>query len=282
MSPTIRNDPDRPSGGHALLEGSRPRRGRGSHGRERVVRPFPVGGWTLGQAAPPVPGRAGGRGAAARAGDRRPRPRGIAGRPSVERRARPRPPVLAGRDAEPQPDDHRAADRHAVFGPAAVAPGRLPTPEVPDEPPGGTSPPEPPQIAAVVEPPPTISRPVRLAEPRAVLCRRPWFSLLAAGGGWALLRRPAAAPAPSPQPSGPGPALRGRLRPEGRRGAGRLGRRSREDRRGGSGRRLRLAGPGGARRCRLGDERTRRLAPRPVLRPQRDGPDRARRRIAPP
>ena len=69
----------------------------------------------------PLPVEVVGQAPAARTDDRRPRARGTAGRPAVQRRARPGSPVLAGRDAEPWPYDRGSAGRCSTAGTRSAA-----------------------------------------------------------------------------------------------------------------------------------------------------------------
>ncbi len=205
MSPTIRNDPDRPSGGHALLEGP-DLAGVVAVTVENVSSGlFLSAGGRWAKLPLPVAGRGGGPSAAARADDRRPRARGTAGRPAVQRRARPGSPVLAGRDAEPRPYDRGSAGRCSTAGTRSAAGrdcrARLSGTRSPERPLGDRSP------AGVS----TCYRrrrrsaahrftPARRVAPRAALAALALVVLLAAGGAWALLRRPATEPTPSPPP----------------------------------------------------------------------------------
>lgn len=204
MSPTIRNDPDRPSGGHALLEGP-DLAGVVAVTVESVSSGLFLsagGRWAkLPHAFPAeVVGQALRLGptivdhvpeellVALRSNDGRDlgrlfwqdvmpsRGRAIAAPPAA-----PPPPALAALPAVT-----------AVPSPAPEASSVLSEIEAQPAPP--------PVPAPVDDPRPVVSRSARRIVPPAALAALALVVLLAAGGAWALLRRPAPEPPPSPPP----------------------------------------------------------------------------------
>ncbi len=202
MSPTIRNDPDRPSGGHALLEGP---------GLAGVVALtvenvssglFLSAGGRWAKLPHPFPVEAAGQ--ALRLGptivDHVPEELLVALR-SNDGRDLGR---LFWQDVMPSRGRTIAAP---LAAPPSTAPAALPTAPAssvsaaPSDPSKIKAQPAPPPVPAAVDDPRLIaSRPARRVVPRAALAALALIVLLAAGGAWALLRRPAQEPVASPPP----------------------------------------------------------------------------------
>lgn len=205
MSPTIRNDPDRPSGGHALLEGpdlagveavTVENVSSGlflSAGGRWAKLPYPLPVEVVGQALRLGPTIV----------DHVPEELLVALRSSDGRDLG----RLFWQDVMPSRGRTIAAPPAAAPPPApaalpvATAVPDFPAPEAPSAPSEiEAQPASPPVTAAVDAPPPIVSTPARRVAPRAALAALALGVLLAAGGAWALLRRPATEPTPSPPP----------------------------------------------------------------------------------
>ncbi len=204
MSLTIRNDPARLSGGHALLEGT------GLAGVEALTVEnvsnglFLSAGGRWAKQSHPFPVEP--KGEALRLGpaivDHVPEELLIALRSSAGRDLG----RLFWLDVMPSRGCTVAAPPVA---PASPAPATLPvetrvpappSPEAPRDPPSAESPPETPPPPVAAGPLPVATRSARRALPRAVLVVTALVVLLAAGGAWALLRRPAQYPTPPVPP----------------------------------------------------------------------------------